>query len=333
MEDFGVPVAQGLATALKPIRDMFEADRGKLGMSAMFAGKTAGRAIAGMPDAFMRGNSFMDGDVSKPNLGAAIEQTSLSLSTLATGAATAAGAMFKLVEYFPNLYTALKFIGQTAENDQTAADKDHYKLGLQGPMGTKARGITMQEAAAGLGFKGDNGMYYMREPDPVAIQGRRHEEELKAQLDLYQRGKSDPLNFVPGSEGPAYEKFSELWNDAMASNSASAQANREYLGRQINAYTGLEEALINGRVKLDDGIAKLVQALDEMGLKDAADRIRKGVEKGVKGQPPNNFYGNVYIQQDFKDQDPDRVALVFQKDLARRATAPTQSPMTLGAGW
>jgi hypothetical protein len=47
---------------------------------------------------------------------------------------------------------------------------------------------------------------------------------------------------------------------------------------------------------------------------------------GVTAGPPvQNFYGGVHIKQDFRDNDPDRIALMFRKDLSKQAASRTVS--------
>ena len=49
--------------------------------------------------------------------------------------------------------------------------------------------------------------------------------------------------------------------------------------------------------------------------------------------PVMNFSGPITIQQDFKDQDPDRVAVVFRRDLVRHATARIRANTHGGMGF
>ena len=71
--------------------------------------------------------------------------------------------------------------------------------------------------------------------------------------------------------------------------------------------------------------AKLKGAREAMGLPPP------GVTTPTDHKPPapvvNMPGAHITIKQDFRDQDPDRVALVFQRDLMRAATATRQSKL------
>jgi len=67
-------------------------------------------------------------------------------------------------------------------------------------------------------------------------------------------------------------------------------------------------------------------------LKAAQDPLGGG--KGVVAPTVNQtFHGGIHIKQDFKDQDPDRVLLVFRKDLAQQAANRTSARTGSAFGW
>lgn len=61
---------------------------------------------------------------------------------------------------------------------------------------------------------------------------------------------------------------------------------------------------------------------------------KPGEEGGIKtsGPPVNNFYGNIQVTQDFKDQDPTRVFIAFKEGLAKEARNLTQSALAQPRG-
>lgn len=103
----------------------------------------------------------------------------------------------------------------------------------------------------------------------------------------------------------------------------------------VNGATGVDKAN-EGMIHLAAGTMAYLDALAALQngrvAGDAA-KLRNAVETGIKGIMNPTFTGNIYITQDFKDQDPDRVALVFQRDLTRAALAPRQAANTLPGGW
>ena len=77
-----------------------------------------------------------------------------------------------------------------------------------------------------------------------------------------------------------------------------------------SSLTGSAKALAETLKMVDPQLAK--QLTDQLGFMGP-----KG--DGVKGDHPMNFYGGIHIKQDYRDQDPDRIAMVFQRDLGAAA--------------
>lgn len=138
-----------------------------------------------------------------------------------------------------------------------------------------------------------------------------------------------------------YEPWRDQMDKALASqNDAMVLA----LGGVLYSSTKMQDALVRGAtgvdeahqgmIKLNQGVNAMSDALERTGTgKDFAKFLMNKVEQSIKGAQITQNFGNVYITQDFKDNDPDRVALVFQRDLARAATAPRQASNTLPGGW
>jgi hypothetical protein len=76
----------------------------------------------------------------------------------------------------------------------------------------------------------------------------------------------------------------------------------------------------------------LVGALMNLGRTGTAEEVKGIIAKQLKASSEgatagvvNNFHGGVQIHQDFKDVDPDRIALIFDRHLAKSALAKAQA--------
>jgi len=103
----------------------------------------------------------------------------------------------------------------------------------------------------------------------------------------------------------------------------------------------LQYALSVAGTKTKGGFAEIIKALEEAGgdLSGVATAFKKRFGKEGEGDtkpPPTMVHmggGNTFnIKQDFRDQDPDRIAIIFQRDLIRAAFSPRQSRSPSGLG-
>jgi phage-related tail protein len=83
---------------------------------------------------------------------------------------------------------------------------------------------------------------------------------------------------------------------------------------------------------------QLRTALGAIGVEDALVRLKALAEGKVTGDavklPPISFGPTTFnIHQDFRDQDPDRVAIVFRKDITRQATSRIGSRLQTPFGY
>lgn len=120
-----------------------------------------------------------------------------------------------------------------------------------------------------------------------------------------------------------YEEFNEYLKSAIENHSKGAQ---EFALNLVAKSDQAQHALIEGAIHIEGGFDEFMKVISERSpelakkLKEMADPIK--AQGGIKPSGPNNhFYGDMHIKQDFRDQDPDRVALVFRRDLVKNATA------------
>ena len=93
----------------------------------------------------------------------------------------------------------------------------------------------------------------------------------------------------------------------------------------------LQEALLLGADKFEGGIIAFAKRVGDPTLLEKAKLKAKGEIGAGKAAPPQiNFNGATFnIKQDFRDQDPDRVAIVFRDDIMKASIAKQQA-MTAG---
>lgn len=120
--------------------------------------------------------------------------------------------------------------------------------------------------------------------------------------------------------------FMAAWDAAEKANDEGA---KQYVAKFLDGQDMLQEALSKGSVIWKNGMGSFLDTLNAVGLKDEAARLKEATKPnlGVTGKTnlTQNFNGAISIKQDFRDQDPDRVATVFKEDLARVGSSRLQS--------
>lgn len=115
--------------------------------------------------------------------------------------------------------------------------------------------------------------------------------------------------------------------------------------RLVSAYRqigdGHEQAADSYVQKLLRGNMAIVAALGAANVDDAFAKFKKLVSDPLSGKgdaalklPTINFGPNtIHVTQDFRDQDPDRVAIIFRRDLNRSATDRIGARVSSGFGF
>ena len=100
--------------------------------------------------------------------------------------------------------------------------------------------------------------------------------------------------------------------DVMAGNGQMVDAFIAAGGATAEQFTALADVVQGSSVELANKLRDAAKAIEDAGSS------KKGVAHAVVH---NNFSGSTFkIQQDFRDQDPDRVAISFQRDLTNAIT-------------
>ena len=164
----------------------------------------------------------------------------------------------------------------------------------------------------------------------------------RAQVDMYQQ-LADSFNDV-NSAGQlpdmveSVDKFSAGLTQAVQSGN---QGMAIQIATVLAKHTDLAAAFISGSEMTGaamDALANMIKGksteLDELGKQLDAKAKEKGVAAAAAGaaktRPLTSGNITVHIQQDFRDQDPDRIAVVFERELVRavenRLGASTAGP-------
>lgn len=107
------------------------------------------------------------------------------------------------------------------------------------------------------------------------------------------------------------------------------KATQKFVASFLADSKNLQDALITkGPGIITAGFDKLIDTLNESGQSEIAKKLQAGMGKEAvkkldigKATVNQTFTGSINVKQDFKDQDPERVALVFRQDLMKHALA------------
>ena len=108
----------------------------------------------------------------------------------------------------------------------------------------------------------------------------------------------------------------------------------EELARSDEGARAIFDKHIHISESLGDLSKMIAEATPELAakLRDMGNVVKH--QGGIKpAGPVQNFYGGVHVKQDFRDQDPDSVLLVFKKGLANAAVNRTTSRSGTPFGW
>ena len=161
--------------------------------------------------------------------------------------------------------------------------------------------------------------------------------DAAAQFDTqYRRAMDDHLAVMKQVEGARdaalndnAKAYAQAFDVAAAANDEAAM---KYVADFLMGNESLKNALIKAGpdvMKSFDSLAGVLGSIGGKDGKDLAAAITKGWRPNLGINPKanliQNFNGSINIKQDFRDEDPDRVALVFRRDLANVGTNRLQA--------
>lgn len=168
-------------------------------------------------------------------------------------------------------------------------------------------------------------------------------EQASADFDKqYRRAMDDHLAIMSQVEGARdaalddnAKKFAQLYDVASKQNDRSAMI---YVAKFLEGNESLQNALAKeGPEIFKNGMGSLLETLTSMGDKDVAaalkDKMKPNLGKPNKSSITQNFNGAINIKQDFRDQDPDRVAITFKREMGKLGSSRLQSRMASPFGF
>lgn len=129
--------------------------------------------------------------------------------------------------------------------------------------------------------------------------------------------------------------FAQAFNVA---SKAGDKAAMQYVAKFLEGNVAMQNALAKeGPAIFANGIGQFMDTLKGMGDKDIAsylkDKMKPNLGIPSKTSITQNFNGNITVKQDFRDQDPDRVAVVFKRELGKMGSSRLQSRLASPFGF
>jgi len=167
------------------------------------------------------------------------------------------------------------------------------------------------------------------------------QDRLKAQIDMGRRGAAD----LDATAGGKFSADTQGQIDQGARNQAALLVNAynqaitsnndkmALLAAQTLAASGLVgKALLDSSQQIQGGFEGMAEVLSAGGadFKDFADKLKAKGAGGTAKAPTINFNGgqSIKLVQNFRDQDPDRVAIMSMKGFGKAAMRQVQSRLT-----
>jgi hypothetical protein len=164
------------------------------------------------------------------------------------------------------------------------------------------------------------------------MQAQGRIEIMEATARRLERQVPDEAGKIPSEFTPDLTREAEVATQVQAMYAQASATNNQgmmqYLVNFISGNTAVQGALLQAGTSVGLSFEGLAAILAEKS-KDFADKLLGAAGKG--GATPtapkiSMGGGNTFnIKQDFRDQDPDRIAIVFQRDIMRAALTPRQS--------
>lgn len=121
-------------------------------------------------------------------------------------------------------------------------------------------------------------------------------------------------------------QFANLYSIAAKSHNEAAQ---QYAINLLKGNKNLQDALLKAGVDIEGGLMDVARKVGNADFSKAAAQAVKDKAGTGAVKPQITFNGATFnIKQDFRDQDPDRVAVVFRSDIMKAAQYRTSSGLS-----
>jgi hypothetical protein len=148
-------------------------------------------------------------------------------------------------------------------------------------------------------------------------------QKLDAIMDQHKGIRAQDMGVEAAGQAGDAEYWVELYNKAAKAHDVGAQ---QYAADILGQSGALQEALVSSDMNVEGGFTNLIDMLKAKSATFAGDLQLHAndlarVEKATKAKSEVNYNGGqtFNIKQDYRDQDPDRIALLFQRDIIKAA--------------
>lgn len=142
-------------------------------------------------------------------------------------------------------------------------------------------------------------------------------ETMNSRWDMEQQGIKQNPNDAKAEDAEQLKTFVDAYNDAVNhSNKVQMQA----IAKMFESNAALQQVFLKSGVEVAGGFELLASMIDESSG-DFKKKLMGIANAPNMGQNPKvEFNNNTFqIKQDFRDQDPDRVAMIFKRDIVNAA--------------
>lgn len=314
-------------------------------IAVAFGLKAVAPTVVGAGKAILPG---MVGLAQSGGLGLAAGSTVAGMGSLAAGAAVltafvaavgaATAALYQMNALIKENYYKGRF-GEGAEKEKSQdARKEAFKQIAHGadynPEQLEAVKKRFIDTEKELGRSGKGAEEYV---NSLVEQGKAY-QTLKTHADMAKAfieggsgaklrvGSSAPTQVDAANDKQA-ETIVNMYNLAVTQNNKQMAA---YAANIIASSTAVQNAFVNSKATLTNGFEGLTEVLGDKGAELAAKLKGLQLEASGKGATPTKpvvqFNNNTFnLNQNFRDQDPDKVAIIFRQDILKQAENRRQS--------
>lgn len=174
----------------------------------------------------------------------------------------------------------------------------------------------------------------MQELDQASAKAARIEREqqfagmadAKKKLEFALKNLDAAINDKSWDTAASVQNASETWvtafNFATKTHDAASQ---QYLLGILAQSQNLQQGLLKSGLEIEGGLASFADAIQQAGA-SFVNQISPDIFKAASGHgkvlPSGSMFGGpttINVKQEFRNEDPDRIAVVFQRDLQRAA--------------
>jgi hypothetical protein len=307
--------------------------------AALGAGKQAldflkylGTAEVAAPQVFKLGEGMAE--VGRSSASLIAQNLHGKLGEIATGAKAAAIGLGAATAAFAAVYLAVEQWIKMMDEINDQADTKQKGMKTLMDLANQGQSDQLDNAISTARMLGTYDEAFLKNVEQLAANTDSLNETVSAKVANMLNSTAEGL--ADGSVGVTDEvgTIVDAYNFAAGMHNAAAQQ----MAAQFLLDTGFtKETLVSGGYELQGGFEQF-QSIFGDAVGKTADQLKHfmgGDGAGAFKPPAANVHiggGNTFnIKQDFRDQDPDRIALVFRRDIVRAAEARHQS--RLGAAF